>query len=76
VISDGLLDAYPTIDEFTAAMAQVVRASESAAQACETLLKLANVPEVDDDVTVVILRRKAAGTTGEDRNPRAAERAG
>ncbi|RJU01091.1 response regulator [Arthrobacter frigidicola] len=75
VISDGLLDAYPTIDEFTAAMGRVVHSSESAAQACETLLGLADVPEVDDDVTVVILRRKAAGATGEAGNLRAAERA-
>jgi serine phosphatase RsbU (regulator of sigma subunit) len=63
VISDGLLDAYPTIDEFTAAMGEVIHASPSAAAACETMLGLADVPEVDDDVTVVILHRKAGGGT-------------
>ncbi len=60
IISDGLLDIYETVDQFTLAVAAVITAAASAEEACDVLLGLADVPEVADDVTVVILQRAAA----------------
>ena len=57
IVSDGLLDIYETVDQFTEAVAGVVSAAAGAEEACAVLLGLADVPEVADDVTVVILRR-------------------
>jgi sigma-B regulation protein RsbU (phosphoserine phosphatase) len=57
IVSDGLLDIYETVEEFTEAVAGVVSAAAGAEDACAVLLDMANVPEVADDVTVVILRR-------------------
>ncbi|TKV26110.1 response regulator [Arthrobacter sp. NamB2] len=57
IVSDGLLDIYETVDQFTEAVGAVVTAATSAEDACAVLLDLADVPEVADDVTVVILRR-------------------
>ncbi|PPB49026.1 two-component system response regulator [Arthrobacter pityocampae] len=56
IVSDGLLDIYETVDRFTEAVADVVSTAASAEEACAVLLDLADVPEVADDVTVVILR--------------------
>lgn len=58
VVSDGLLDVYETVEDFTTAVADVVHSSPTAADACRVLLELADVPEVADDVTVVILGRR------------------
>jgi sigma-B regulation protein RsbU (phosphoserine phosphatase) len=57
IVSDGLLDIYETVEEFTEAVAGVITAADGADAACAVLLDLADVPEVADDVTVVILRR-------------------
>ncbi len=59
IVSDGLLDIYETVEQFTEAVADVVTAAASAEAACAALLDRADVPEVADDVTVVILRRSA-----------------
>ncbi|WP_026549020.1 SpoIIE family protein phosphatase [Arthrobacter sp. Br18] len=59
IISDGLLDIYDTVEDFTAAVAGVVHSSPTAADACRMLLGMADVPEVADDVTVVVLNRRA-----------------
>ena len=58
VISDGLLDIYETVDDFTEAVAGVITAADTAEAACAVLLDRADVPEVADDVTVVVLRRE------------------
>ncbi|WDF32786.1 SpoIIE family protein phosphatase [Arthrobacter agilis] len=60
IVSDGLLDIYETVDQFTVAVAEVVASAASAEDACAVLLGMADVPEVADDVTVVILRRSPA----------------
>ncbi|WP_104180754.1 SpoIIE family protein phosphatase [Arthrobacter sp. B0490] len=57
IVSDGLMDIYETVAQFTDAVAGVVTAMGSADAACAALLALADVPEVADDVTVVVLRR-------------------
>lgn len=60
IVSDGLLDIYETVEEFTEAVAGVVTASAGVEEACAALLDMADVPEVADDVTVVILQRSPA----------------
>lgn len=57
IVSDGLLDIYETVDEFTRAVADVISGAGTAEAACTVLLHMADVPEVADDVTVVVLRR-------------------
>ncbi len=57
VISDGLLDLYDTIEDFISAVRLVIAQAPTAADACSALLQLADVPEVADDVTAVILHR-------------------
>ncbi len=66
VVSDGVLDAFATIDEFTAHIAATVREHASAEEACNAILHLAPDWEAEDDVTVVMVRRTAgfAGSKG------------
>lgn len=59
VVSDGLLDAYDDIDEAVRAVAAVVSAREDAQEACDQILDLIR-GESSDDVTAVVLRRRAA----------------
>ncbi|WP_077488069.1 SpoIIE family protein phosphatase [Sinomonas mesophila] len=56
VISDGVLDAFETLDEALEAVASTIRGSERSADAVDAILQLA--PDAEDDVTAVVLRRK------------------
>jgi sigma-B regulation protein RsbU (phosphoserine phosphatase) len=59
VISDGLLDAFPTLEGALDATAATVAAGGSAQQAASALVALGNADAVEDDVTAVVVRRLA-----------------
>ena len=60
VISDGVLDAFETLDETLAAVAEAIAGRERSADAVDAILGLA--PDAEDDVTAVVLRRNRGGT--------------
>ena len=62
VISDGVLDAFATLDEALDAVAAAITGSARAAEAVDAILQLA--PDAEDDVTAVVLRRQPSETAG------------
>jgi sigma-B regulation protein RsbU (phosphoserine phosphatase) len=60
VVSDGLLDAYDSVDAAVEAVAAAVVAHTSPQDACEAVLALASGDAVTDDVTAVMIHRRAA----------------
>lgn len=60
VVSDGLLDAYESVDAAVEAVAAAVVAHTSPQDACEAVLALASGDAVTDDVTAVMIHRRAA----------------
>lgn len=63
VVSDGVLDAFPTLQEFTTEVESAVRAEPTAEAACEALLRLAPADAADDDVTALVVRRRSGDGT-------------
>ncbi|MCU1575189.1 MAG: response regulator [Micrococcaceae bacterium] len=57
VVSDGVLDAFASVEGFTDAVARVVRNNGTAAGAAEAILALAEGSPVEDDITAVVVRR-------------------
>lgn len=62
VLSDGLLDAFDSVDAAMDAVADVAAGRDSAQDVCEAVLDLAG-SAVADDVTAVMLRRCPVGST-------------
>ena len=68
MISDGVLDAFGTLDEALEAVAAAIGSSESSTDAVDAILRLA--PDAEDDVTAVVLRRDPGGAaSGTDPAP-------
>lgn len=64
VVSDGVLDAFGSVDEFTAEVLRAVHGRPTAQSACAAVLRLAPEDTAEDDVTAVVVRRDPAS-----RNP-------
>ncbi|MFI7480953.1 PP2C family protein-serine/threonine phosphatase [Kocuria sp. M1R5S2] len=62
VVSDGVLDAFDTVEETLDAVAAVVRGTHGAAGAVDAILGLAE--DAEDDVTAVVLHRSPRRATG------------
>lgn len=62
VVSDGVLDVFASMEEFTAAVVQATFGQPSAEAVCEALLALAPSGTTEDDVTAVVVRRMAHGS--------------
>ncbi|GAB3520902.1 SpoIIE family protein phosphatase [Arthrobacter monumenti] len=60
VVSDGLLDAFDSVEAAMAAVAAVVDAGEKAQDASDAILELAQGEGITDDVTAVVVRRSPA----------------
>ncbi len=60
VVSDGVLDAFGNVEEFTSRVEAAVRSQTSAEEACEAILRLAPADMAEDDVTAVVVRRTDA----------------
>lgn len=58
VVSDGVLDAFETLEDFTAQVEGAVRAQPTADLACQAVLELAPAATASDDVTALIVRRQ------------------
>ncbi|MFE4837066.1 PP2C family protein-serine/threonine phosphatase [Arthrobacter sp. NPDC056691] len=69
VVSDGVLDVFGSVAEFTDAVRRSTHGQPTAEAACAALLRLAPAETAEDDVTAVVVRR-LAGT------PHWGERAG
>lgn len=61
VVSDGVLDVFPSVEEFTAAVLQATLRQPTAEAVCAALLALAPAGIAEDDVTAVVVRRLANG---------------
>lgn len=61
VVSDGLLDAFETIEAAIEAVAAAVAVHPTPQEACDAVLELAAGDLVSDDVTAVMLRRDRTG---------------
>jgi serine phosphatase RsbU (regulator of sigma subunit) len=59
VVSDGILDIFPSVEEFTAAVLRVTHTQPTADAVCDALLALAPAGTAEDDVTAVVVRRLA-----------------
>jgi serine phosphatase RsbU (regulator of sigma subunit) len=59
VVSDGILDIFPSVEEFTAAVLRVTHTQPTADAVCDALLALAPAATAEDDVTAVVVRRLA-----------------
>lgn len=59
VVSDGVLDVFPSVEELTAAVLQATLGHSSAQAVCNALLALAPAGSAEDDVTAVVVRRLA-----------------
>jgi sigma-B regulation protein RsbU (phosphoserine phosphatase) len=60
VVSDGVLDAFSTVEDFTEAVQQAASRHSGADEACAALMRLAPAETAQDDVTAVVIRRSAA----------------
>jgi serine phosphatase RsbU (regulator of sigma subunit) len=70
VVSDGVLDVFGSVEEFTDAVRRSTHGQPTAEAACAALLQLAPAETAEDDVTAVVVRRlagtaRAAGTAAE-----------
>lgn len=57
VVSDGVLDIFASIENFTAAVLTATLGQPNAEAACAALLALAPLEKAEDDVTAVVIRR-------------------
>jgi DNA-binding response OmpR family regulator len=60
VVSDGVLDAFSTVEDFTEAVRHATSQHSGADEACAALMRLAPAGSAQDDVTAVVIRRNAA----------------
>jgi sigma-B regulation protein RsbU (phosphoserine phosphatase) len=57
VVSDGVLDVFDSVEDFTEAVRNATRSQESAQAISNAILALAPADTAEDDVTVVVVRR-------------------
>jgi len=57
VVSDGVLDVFESVEDFTGAVLRATHNQESARAASKAILALAPAATAEDDVTVVVVRR-------------------
>ncbi|WP_285320830.1 SpoIIE family protein phosphatase [Pseudarthrobacter sp. lyk4-40-TYG-27] len=57
VVSDGVLDVFGSVEDFTDAVQHATQAAGSAHEASTSIMALAPAETADDDVTVVVVRR-------------------
>lgn len=57
VVSDGVLDVFGSVEDFTVAVQQATQLAGSAQEASSSILALAPAETAEDDVTVVVVRR-------------------
>ena len=57
VVSDGVLDVFESVEDFTEAVRLATQAEHSAQAASSAILSLAPAETAEDDVTVVVVRR-------------------
>ncbi|KSU76744.1 Response regulator receiver domain-containing protein [Pseudarthrobacter enclensis] len=57
VVSDGVLDVFDSVEDFTEAVRRTTQAEASAQGASSAILSLAPAETAEDDVTVVVVRR-------------------
>lgn len=57
VVSDGVLDVFGSVEDFTHAVQQATQSAGSAHEASSSILALAPAETAEDDVTVVVVRR-------------------
>jgi len=57
VVSDGVLDVFESVEDFTEAVRRATQAEDSAQAASSAILSLAPAETAEDDVTVVVVRR-------------------
>jgi sigma-B regulation protein RsbU (phosphoserine phosphatase) len=58
IVSDGVLDAHDSLEEFQRNVEKVARSGASSDDVCAALLELAPASTAEDDVTAVVVRRK------------------
>lgn len=58
IVSDGVLDAHASLDEFQRNVEKVARSGATSDHVCAALLELAPASTAEDDVTAVVVRRK------------------
>ena len=61
VVSDGVLDVFGSVEDFTDAVRQATQSAGSAQEATNSILALAPAETAEDDVTVVVVRRLPQG---------------
>ncbi|MCZ9883037.1 PP2C family protein-serine/threonine phosphatase [Arthrobacter sp. B2a2-09] len=62
VVSDGVLDAFASLEDFTRDVERAVREQPTVDAACEAVLRLAPAATAEDDVTALVVhRRPSAG---------------
>ncbi|MEV7606752.1 SpoIIE family protein phosphatase [Paenarthrobacter sp. NPDC089322] len=65
IVSDGVLDAHDSLEDFMRNVEKAVRSEATSDEACAALLELAPAATAEDDVTAVVVRRKPnAGLEG------------
>ncbi len=57
VVSDGVLDVFGSVEDFTDAVRSAAQSGDSAQAASNAILALAPAETAEDDVTVVVVRR-------------------
>jgi len=60
VVSDGVLDAFSTVEDFTEAVQHAASRHSGADEACAAVMRLAPAASAQDDVTSVVIRRNEA----------------
>ncbi|SEJ39462.1 DNA-binding response regulator, OmpR family, contains REC and winged-helix (wHTH) domain [Arthrobacter sp. yr096] len=58
IVSDGVLDAHNSLDEFMVNVEKAARNGTSSEEVCAALLELAPAATAEDDVTAVVVHRK------------------
>lgn len=58
IVSDGVLDAHNSLEEFQRNVEKVARTGPTSDDVCAALLELAPASTAEDDVTAVVVRRK------------------
>lgn len=58
IVSDGVLDAHASLEEFLVNVEKVTRNGATSDEVCAALLELAPADTAEDDVTAVVVRRK------------------
>lgn len=66
VVSDGVLDAFPSVEDLTEAVQRATSLHSRAEETCAALMQLAPAESAEDDVTAVVIRREAT-TSGPSR---------